>query len=439
MKFEVNGLLEAVSARWVPGVQLRTSCEGRKMQYLYLWILSAALSVATHGLSLDHGVRIATPIFVVGIIIMFIRNSSDRMTRAHPYALFFVITITSALGITETLTGSHADSTSSYLFGLSFYTASLAFHAKSRFQHSPYVAFQIANPLLLFSGPIALFIRSQRHHRFSSRVNYYLPYILIGIFYYQAVAANLTKFFYMINYTDAASSITFAIIFEIFVYANFCGISLVIFGLFGLLGYRIPLNFRQPFSSNNIIEFWKGWHISLTTVLKSLFYAPIRSRFSSPIVPIYTVFIASALWHGFTANFVLWAFFHASIYIASLFFMKRHVRVVPTFLLIFGVIVGRLIFSDSNTERLADKLSINFIGFDRIINSLLDSNASTGIAALTIGLVLVSIEYFFKEHKSVKKRNYKHLRSPAALLLLTIIGVLLIHHTGGEYAVYGQR
>ena len=89
---------------------------------------------------------------------------------------------------------------------------------------------------------------------------------------FQVVANPLTEFFFLIEKTDAVSSIFFAGIFELFVYMNFCGLSLLIYGIFGLIGYKIPLNFKQPFSSNNIIEFWRGWHTSLSEVLKELFY-----------------------------------------------------------------------------------------------------------------------------------------------------------------------
>ena len=140
-----------------------------------------------------------------------------------------------------------------------------------------------SNPILLATGPIALFIKNIRYKSFRKRFKYFFPFILVGVFYYQIIAVPLTESFELIEATDLISSLVFATIFELFVYANFCGLSLIIYGLFGLLGFKVPLNFKQPFSSSNIIDFWKGWHTSLSTVLKSLFYAPLRKKFSSSV------------------------------------------------------------------------------------------------------------------------------------------------------------
>ena len=136
----------------------------------------------------------------------------------------------------------------------------------------------VSNPLLLSTGPIALFFRNISHKSLRKRIEYFFPFIIVGTFIFQIVGIPLTEFFFLIESTDVVSSIIFAAIFEIFVYANFCGLSLLLFGLFGLFGYRIPLNFNQPFSSRNIIEFWRGWHTSLSKVLKVLFYKPLRKN-----------------------------------------------------------------------------------------------------------------------------------------------------------------
>jgi len=78
----------------------------------------------------------------------------------------------------------------------------------------------------------------------------------------------------------------------------------VIYGFYGIIGVRVPLNFRQPFSSTNIVEYWRAWHISLSMVLKALFYHPTK-RFLGTNFAILLVYLASAMWHGVTANFFL--------------------------------------------------------------------------------------------------------------------------------------
>ena len=367
---------------------------------------------------------------------LVLRYSSLCRAPLTSYLFFFAISITSVFGFTETLTGSHQESTNNFLFGLSFYTASMAFYVSVHKKFTSLDAIKVSNPLLLVSGPIALYIQSVRHKRPMNRLNYYLPFFLIGLFFYQIIATPLTEFFHLIESTDMASSLIFAIIFEIFVYANFCGLSLMVYGIFGLLGYRIPLNFRQPFSSENIIDFWKGWHRSLSIVLKALFYAPLRKRYPQ-FVALVGVYLASAFWHGVTVNFFIWGTFHALMFWLTLAILKRKVRLLPTVFLIIAIVVGRLIFADSDTDRLLAKLSFDFQGLE-VFSKILDA-PDTSLVSLLLGVFLIVIEFFFRKHPSLRKRNYKHLRSPIVMLCFAVIGVILVANIGVDYAVYGQR
>ena len=236
--------------------------------------------------------------------------------------------------------------------------------------------------------------------------------------------------------TDLISVICFAIIFELFVYANFCGLSLIIYGTFGILGYKIPLNFKQPFSSSNIVEFWRGWHISLSMVLKILFYNPIRKK-NSAYLAIFSVFIASALWHGVTFNFILWGCLHAFVFCVSLYALKQGSKIIPLIILPIGVILGRLIFADTEIDRLFTKLLFSFDGYE--VFDLIISSSNTTKVSLLIGLILIFVEFVFRKHRLVSKRNYKYMRTPLALVIICSISILFISTGGIDFAVYGQR
>lgn len=312
----------------------------------------------------------------------------------------------------------------------------MAFYLASQVKLNVNETFRFANPLLLLTGPIALFVKKAGQKTLKRRMNYYLPFILIGLFFYQIIASPLTNLFFLIEKTDLVSAIIFATIFEIFVYANFCGLSLIVYGMFGMFGYRIPLNFKQPFSSSNVVDFWKGWHTSLSAVLKVLFYIPLRKK-STQFFSLSGVFVASALWHGVTLNFLIWGIFHAIVFFISLVLLRSKIKVLPMVILVFGVIIGRLIFADSDTNRLLEKLMFSYDGMGAF--SVLLEAGNTSKAALILGIGLILIEFFFRKNRYVRKRNYKHLRSPLVLALLVLIGVLLITATGENYAVYGQR
>jgi alginate O-acetyltransferase complex protein AlgI len=352
------------------------------------------------------------------------------------YALFFSIAITSAFGLTKTLTGSHAESDHIILYGFSFYTVSIAYLLHSK-QLSSTSILAVSNPLLLITGPIATCVRSIRHYSFKKRFKYFGPYIIVGLFLHQVIATPLTKTFHLIALTDMISSCAFALIFELFVYANFCGLSLLIYGVCGIIGIRVPLNFRQPFSSTNIVEYWRAWHTSLSTVLKSLFYTPTKQLIGTNSA-ILLVYLASAMWHGITTNFILWGLFQASIFILTIVFLRRAAFFIPFVLMIVGVVIGRALFADSDFGRLLEKLSFHYDGF--VVLTKLAPLTNTSKVALLLGSLFIAAEMACQKCKYFSRRNYKFYRIPIIQLILLIITLVIVYDESGvDYAVYGQR
>jgi D-alanyl-lipoteichoic acid acyltransferase DltB (MBOAT superfamily) len=351
------------------------------------------------------------------------------------YILFFSIAFCSALGLTKTLTGSYSQSQYLYLYGLSFYTVTLAYLSKTK-KINIVSSFVATNPLLLITGPIVTSFKVTHNKPLINRFNYYFPYIILGIFLHQVIATPLTQTFFLKESTDLVSTVAYGIIFEIFVYCNFCGLSLIIFGIFGMLGIRIPLNFKQPFSSKNLVEYWRGWHTSLSIVLKKLFYLPLKQSLG-PNIAIFGVFLSSSLWHGVTANFIYWGVFQALLFIFTVKLLKSNVRYIPSILLIFAVPFARILFSDDNIPRLNSKLYFNFTNFDSLYEINLLANHVK--IALTFGLIFILLEIIFRKNKLFLSKNYKFYRTPVAQFGLIILIIFLIHSSGNLYAVYGQR
>ncbi|MDC0505523.1 hypothetical protein OAN75_04980 [Amylibacter sp.] len=399
-------------------------------QNSYAWVIACGLLVAVSG-SFDVENFFVPLIFVFAFAFV---NTKYQMKHVE-YLLFFSISFASLLGFTETLTGSHAESSNILLYGLSFYTASMAYLiTQNKFNYQSVLS--ISNPLLLSTGPIALYFKRISYKSLRHRIEYYVPFIIVGTFMFQIIGSPLSEFFFLIDKRDIVSSLIFAVIFELFVYVNFCGLSLLIYGVFGVLGFRIPLNFRQPFSSSNIIEFWKGWHTSLSQVLKVLFYDPIRKKYSL-LSALLVVYVASAMWHGVTFNFLLWGSFHAFSFWLTIKILKQQNSLLPLVLLPFIIVIGRLIFADSDTARLLDKLTLSFDGF-KVIDALL-TMPLLSLISLLFGVLIVACEFIFRKSKIMQKRNYKFLRTPMSLLILCTLGILFASNVGVNYAVYGQR
>lgn len=407
-----------------------------RIKFLILWLIGALIyffSVKNTELSFEG---IIVPSIFCFITILAIRGLSEKYKTLFAYLLFFSTGILTFFGVIKPLTGSVSESPNILFFGFSFYTLSLAYLAKNTKNIDLLDTLKVSNPALLSTGPIALFIKNYRYRNFHYRLNYYMPYFIIGFFFFHIIGVPLVPLFKFIYATDAVSSIVFALIFELFLYANFCGLSLMLYGLFGIVGFKIPLNFKQPFSSRNIIEFWRGWHLSLTAVLKTMFYEPLRKRFP-PSIALLGVFLASAMWHGVTINFLIWGFFHALIFLVTIYLLNRNIPILPTIVLIIAFIIGRIIFAEKDIYILLEKLLFTFEGFNTL--SEIISLSPTTKASLILGFGIIAIEFIFRNIPIVRKRNYKYLRTPFSLTVILVITIILINSGGLNFAVYGQR
>lgn len=96
-------------------------------------------------------------------------------------------------------------------------------------------------------------------------------------------------------------------------YADFDGYSNIARGTATVLGIRVSVNFRQPYLSRSVREFWRRWHISLSTWLKDYIYIPLGGSRHGKVrkyINILITFIVSGLWHGTGLNFIAWGALH---------------------------------------------------------------------------------------------------------------------------------
>jgi len=94
------------------------------------------------------------------------------------------------------------------------------------------------------------------------------------------------------------------------IYGDFSGYSDMAIGLALLLGFKIPLNFRLPYIATSPIEFWRRWHISLSTWLRDYLYIPLGGNRNGHYRNILITMLLGGLWHGAAWTFVIWGAFH---------------------------------------------------------------------------------------------------------------------------------
>ena len=110
------------------------------------------------------------------------------------------------------------------------------------------------------------------------------------------------------------------VFFAIQIYCDFSGYSDIAIGVARLLGYDLMTNFRQPYFSRSIGEFWRRWHISLSTWFRDYLYIPLGgSRVSAfrHAANLMIVFAVSGLWHGANWTFVVWGVLHGAYLVAG--------------------------------------------------------------------------------------------------------------------------
>lgn len=104
------------------------------------------------------------------------------------------------------------------------------------------------------------------------------------------------------------------------IYCDFSGYSDIAIGAAQVMGYRLMLNFRRPYFSKSISEFWKRWHISLSSWFRDYLYIPLggnRVKKARMYLNIFVVFLVSGFWHGANWTFIVWGGLHGAFLLIS--------------------------------------------------------------------------------------------------------------------------
>lgn len=152
-----------------------------------------------------------------------------------------------------------------------------------------------------------------------------LRQILWGLFKKVVIADNCAEYVNMTFGEPSAysgSALFFGMIFFSFqIYCDFSGYSDIAIGLSKLLGFRLKQNFAFPYFSRNVAEFWRRWHISLSTWFRDYLYIPLggsRVNNARKIRNTFVVFWVSGFWHGANWTFIFWGLLHAIYFLPLL-------------------------------------------------------------------------------------------------------------------------
>lgn len=267
-----------------------------------------------------------------------------------------------------------------YTFQTLSYTIDVYRHtsepASSFFDFALYVAFF---PTIL-AGPIEragnLLVQIGAERKITPALFHASAFLfLFGLFEKVVVADNLAALVNSIYGGDSGDGLnvliaTYAYTFQIF--ADFDGYSNVAKGIGGLMGFRLVTNFNAPYFSDSPSEFWRRWHISLSSWLRDYLYIPLggnRAGTARTVRNLILTMLLGGLWHGAGWMFICWGAFHGLLLAVWLVFREAISRVPPLVrrLLFFHLICfSWMIFRAESIAQLQAQLQALLFDFDPV-------------------------------------------------------------------------
>jgi D-alanyl-lipoteichoic acid acyltransferase DltB (MBOAT superfamily) len=275
--------------------------------------------------------------------------------------------------------------------------------------------------------------------------------ILWGLFKKVVIADNCAAYANMVfnSFEDYSGSTLLlgAILFSFQIYGDFSGYSDIAIGTSRLFGFNLMQNFAFPYFSRDIAEFWRRWHISLTTWFRDYVYIPLggsRRGIAASIRNTFIIFILSGFWHGANWTFIIWGLLNAVYFLPIMLLGKNraHIevaaagRILPnikeflSIFITFALTVFAWIFFRADTIGQA----LHYIAeiFSRSVFSLpaLDLIPNINIGTVFIAVPILVIAEWINRNEVYGFK--KHIKRPFLRWIVYIIIVLMIIELGGQ-------
>ncbi len=233
------------------------------------------------------------------------------------------------------------------------------------------------------------------------------------------------------------------------IYFDFAGYSNMAIGLGLIFGFSLPRNFRLPYTSQSITEFWRRWHISLSTWFRDYVYIPLGGSRLGPLKTyrnLVIVFVLCGLWHGASWTFVLWGLYHGLFLVLERLglgaALARTPRLIASGWTLLVVMVGWVFFRANSLEGAIAILEsmVGMHGWAGLGDQMKESFHSLQHTVLIIGAALALIP---KRQPSPKPRDgiLRALtrQSAGALQAVAVTALLLLSLlsiSGGTYSPF---
>ena len=307
----------------------------------------------------------------------------------------------------------------------------------------------------LVAGPILRakeFLPQFKKNRSFSWEIFYQGFFLIvfGLFKKMVIADNLAPFVervydnhFVTSFSDAWIT-TLAFTFQI--YMDFSGYSDIAIGLGLLLGFYIPDNFNSPYAAVSFSDFWRRWHISLSSWLRDYLYIPLGGNRKSELrtkINLMITMLLGGLWHGAAWNFVIWGFMHGFYLLIERTFglnkLRTENKIIRFFrkIVVFLFVVFTWVMFRADVSRAKDIFQSMF-GFSKS-DAVHLLNYSNIISILCLSSVILIFQYYFANKRIIDVFSKFKYRKTVYVISVSILLFFIITLKGeGGAFIYFQ-
>jgi alginate O-acetyltransferase complex protein AlgI len=224
-----------------------------------------------------------------------------------------------------------------------------------------------------------------------------------------------------------------ALAYTIQLYFDFSGYSDMAIGLGLMMGFRFGENFNHPYISRSITEFWKRWHISLSTWLRDYLYIPLggnRKGTARTYINLFLTMLLGGLWHGANWTFIIWGAWHGGILAAERASDRNRdmsaglsaLRFVLTF---FLIVMGWVMFRASSVDQAFRFYGAMFGGKQAALSEALSWQITgASLTALVAGYILVFSVPYMERRYGINLKETRSLPVQAVTIVLFVLSVI---------------
>ena len=247
---------------------------------------------------------------------------------------------------------------------------------------------------------------------------------------------------------DLSSAPVFSVImgmlfYSFYIYFDFSGYSDMAIGMGRMFGFKYPENFMHPYTALSVTDFWRRWHITLSTFFRDYVYIPLggnRRGRARQVLNLFIVWTLTGLWHGASWNFVLWGVYFGIIIIIEKLFLGKYLEKAPAFLshlyAIFLFTFGWVLFDFTDMGQMRDFIvslfnggSVGLISHDALVYVL-------AYLPVLIISIIASTPLVSNLHKKIENRAWCGYADAALVLIALVLCTASLVSSGYNPFIY---